>query len=134
MTLQRTQEVFNDFRAALHRLCEAYGESVESNSLAVDGTIQRFEFTFELAWKCTMKLLAFHGIQARSPRMVIKEAYKLGIIDDGDGWLVMLEDRNKTAHLYDELQAKMIYETIKSTHLSLLTELKDAIEKDWLQA
>lgn len=46
-------------------------------------------------------------------------AYKNGWIGDEAGWLAMLEDRNRTAHTYDEALAKDVYRRL-SAHLPLL--------------
>ena len=51
-----------DFSQALAQLDEAINQP-ESNPLAIDGTIQRFEFCFELAWKSTQAKLMLEGIQ-----------------------------------------------------------------------
>ena len=50
---------------ALDRLREALAEP-EGNPLAVDGTIQRFEFAIELSWKALRRLLLREG--GPSPR------------------------------------------------------------------
>ncbi len=62
-------------------------------------------------------------MEASTPRAAIKEAFKAGIIKDGDGWIKMLEDRKNTSHTYDENLAKEIYEKIKKYHVVLLEQL-----------
>ncbi|MBU1122745.1 MAG: HI0074 family nucleotidyltransferase substrate-binding subunit [Candidatus Omnitrophota bacterium] len=120
MTLERIDEFFDDFSNAVERLREALNGDFSLTSLVVDGTIQRFEFTFELSWKLANAILENNNVFARWPRMVIKEAFKFGLIKEGQGWLEMLEDRNKTSHIYDEKQALGIYERIKNKHLNFL--------------
>lgn len=120
MTLERAKEVFEDYRKAAERLREALDEDPSKGSIIVDGTIKRFEFTFELAWKLAKAILDYNNIDARGPRLIIKETFRFGLIKAGQSWIEMLEDRNKTSHIYDEKQALAIYNRIKSDHCELL--------------
>ncbi len=97
------------FREALSRFEEAL--NIEPNNpLAVDGAIQRFEFTFELAWKAIQeKLYLSEGIEIKSPRQALMQAYVLGWILDERLWLDILDDRNHTSHTYDQRLASVIY-------------------------
>jgi len=101
-----------NLEAALERLREALQEP-ETNSLAVDGTIQRFEFVIELFWKTLKRLLAAEGIQTGTPREAIQRAFEANWLGDETAWLQMLKDRNETSHVYDEDSAKKIYLRIK---------------------
>jgi len=129
MSLKRIKDIYSDFENALNRLREALNEDISKGSIVVDGTIQRFEFTFELAWKLAKNVLNYNGIEAETPRLVIKEAFKTQIVKDGDAWIDMLEDRNKTSHIYDEKQAIKIYEKIEQTHYELLEDFKNNVAK-----
>jgi len=134
MSHERMKEIYADFQRALGRLREALNEDIRGNSIAIDGTIQRFEFTFELAWKLAAAILKYQGIEADTPRSVIKEAFKAKLLKDGEAWIDMLEDRNKTSHIYDEKAAMVIYEKIKSNHYRVLEELSRVVVEfieDW---
>jgi nucleotidyltransferase substrate binding protein (TIGR01987 family) len=120
MNQERIKEFYQDFQKALRRLQESLQEDLSKGSIVVDGTIQRFEFTFELSWKLARKILAYQGIEVETPRMIVKEAFKAKLITDGEGWIDMLEDRNKTSHIYDEKQALAVYKRIKEQHFALL--------------
>jgi nucleotidyltransferase substrate binding protein (TIGR01987 family) len=124
MALERNSEIFSDFSHALERLKESLREPLSKGDIVVDGVIQRFEFTFELAWKLAQKALSYSGVNVNAPRFVIKEAFKAEILKDGDRWIDMLEDRNKTVHLYDEKSALEIYEKIKEDYYPLLEEFR----------
>lgn len=127
MNPERIKELYLDYKKALGRLNEALNEEVSKTSIIVDGTIQRFEFSFELAWKLARAILSYNGIEAEFPRLVIKEAFKTRLIQDGDGWIDMLEDRNRTSHIYDENQALMIYKKIKYSHFKLLKDFEKKV-------
>ena len=87
-----------------------------------DSAIQRFEFTFELAWKAVARLAQEEGIESLSPRAALKTALKLGWIDDDENWLTMLDDRNRTSHTYNEAIAEELYSRLRG-HLDALTGL-----------
>jgi nucleotidyltransferase substrate binding protein (TIGR01987 family) len=115
-----------EFSKALARLQEGAAEDPSRSDLVVDGLIQRFEFTFELGWKLLKGLLHHQGIECTSPRSCVKEAAVIGLVADGDGWISMLEARNRTAHLYSRDDALTIYSEIKNRFVSLLKELEDS--------
>jgi nucleotidyltransferase substrate binding protein (TIGR01987 family) len=102
------EETLERLNRALGRFKEALALPV-SEGVNLDGTIQRFEFTFELTWKCAKRALALKGIDARSPRDAIKECYGLGWIDNEKVWIDMLTDRNRTSHTYVEEIARDVY-------------------------
>ena len=129
MKPDRVNELQADYGAALGRLEAALGQDPRTTDLVVDGTIQRFEFAFELAWKLMQAILKVHGIEAASPRTAIKEAFRVGWLPDGEGWIDMLEDRNKTSQLYDETAAQAIYDKIKRQHIGRLQAWRDQAEK-----
>ncbi len=97
---------------ALERLGEAL-EEPKRNKLAIDGTIQRFEFAIELFWKTLKYLLSREGVETHTPRESLQRAFQAGWLMDETAWLQMLKDRNETSHVYDEAVAKAIYRRIK---------------------
>jgi nucleotidyltransferase substrate binding protein (TIGR01987 family) len=131
MTLERIKEIYLDYKKALERLKEALAEDISKGNIIIDGTIQRFEFTFELAWKLARAVLNYNGIEVEIPRLIIKEAFKAKLILDGEGWIDMLEDRNKTSHIYDEKEALKIYKKIKDSHFRLLQDFEKKIAKSY---
>lgn len=109
---EKPSQSLTNLGAALERLREALQEP-EENKLAIDGTIQRFEFVIELYWKTLKRLLAWEGIQTQTPREALQQAYQAGWLADETAWLQMLRDRNQTSHLYNEAMAREIYNHIK---------------------
>ncbi|MSR76933.1 MAG: DUF86 domain-containing protein [Candidatus Omnitrophica bacterium] len=123
MTADRASDLKHDYLKALKRLREAVEEDLSKGSIVIDGTIQRFEFVYELGWKLLKAVLDFQGVNAPTPRQAIKEAFQAGLIPNGEDWIDMLEDRNRTSHIYDEKSAKKIYQKIKRVHLKTLEGL-----------
>lgn len=125
---QRFSERFQDFNNALARLTESLKMKIES-SIIIDGVIQRFEFTYELAWKVMKAYLEQQGVfEPKTPREVFRESYKIGLITDGDGWLDMMIDRNLTSHTYNEAAAMEIYKKIKTKHWGLFNHLQSQLK------
>ncbi len=73
-----------------------------TNSLIIDGVIQRFEFNYELVWRVIKYYLEYQELEVKSPRSTFKEAFTIGLIENGDEWIDMLNDRNLTSYVYDE--------------------------------
>jgi len=130
MNKERVFEKLNDYKRASNRLNEATKIQIDDD-IVYDGVIQRFEFTFELSWKLMKMYLEYTGIsELKSPRATIREAYTYGLIEDGEQWIDMMVDRNKTSHLYDEEEAKLIYKKVKNTYSHLLSNLGSTLEEE----
>lgn len=129
--MRTLEDRFIQYSEAIDRLKEVidvYND--EKNQIIVDAMIQRFEFCVELSWKLLKDYLFYQGLgEYNSPRMVIKEAYVQKIIENGELWLDMIEDRNLTSHTYDEIIANTIRDNILNIHSKILFELKDTMEK-----
>ncbi|GMV00203.1 MAG: nucleotidyltransferase [Ignavibacteriota bacterium] len=81
------------------------------------GIIQFFEMTFELSWNVMKDYLTEQGFQdVLSPRQSIKQAFEAGLIQNGQLWLLALEDRNLTTHAYDEETADEIVRDIREKY------------------
>jgi nucleotidyltransferase substrate binding protein (TIGR01987 family) len=68
--------------------------------LEKEGTVQRFEYCLELAWKTVKDYLAESGVVIApvTPRQVLKDSFAAGILDDGQLWMDMLAERNLLSH------------------------------------
>lgn len=89
-----------------------------------DATIQRFEYTFELAWKLFRKVARIEGLEVNSPRQAIRAAYDVGLLEDIDLWFELLEDRNRTSHTYDESTATQVFESAGRLPTALRSAIK----------
>ncbi len=114
----------SNFAMALTRLQEGALQLEQAGDLGRDGLIQRFEFTFELAWKTLKVCFENEGlIGLTSPKTVLREAYAAGLIKTEELWLSMLEDRNSTAHIYSEHLAGQICQRIQERYIEEFNEL-----------
>ncbi len=85
--------------------------------LVFEGTIHRFEITIELVWKTLERALEFEGLNPKTPRDSVKEAFRIGWLHDEAVRLDMLDHRNTTSHtdLSDELAAANYRDTAMVT-------------------
>ncbi|MCH9690274.1 MAG: nucleotidyltransferase substrate binding protein [Gammaproteobacteria bacterium] len=89
-----------------------------------DAVIQRFEFTYELAWKALKAYLKTQDIQVLSPKETLKVAYQQGLIADASAWSELHLKRNLTSHTYDEGLAETIYDYLKASGFMLFSALQ----------
>jgi len=129
MNNERLKEKLQEYRKAVTKLKEALDEDI-SNSLLYDGVIQRFEFTYELAWKLMRLYLEYEGTATvASPRAAFKEAFAAGILADGDVWIDMINARNLTVHTYNEQMAKEIYDRVKQKYYPVFAAFAGRMEE-----
>ncbi|MFH0800027.1 MAG: HI0074 family nucleotidyltransferase substrate-binding subunit [Pseudomonadota bacterium] len=94
-----------------------------------DSAIQRFEFTFELAWKAMKAFLEKEkGLKVYSPRDAIKAAFQVSLIGEDNTWIEMIETRNLTSHVYHEETAERVYHSIPR-YLPLFKKLGEDIQE-----
>lgn len=93
--------------------------------LEKEGLIQRFEYTWELAWKVLKDYLNSEGIvlDKITPAAVIRAAFDAKIIRNGDMWMQALDARNKMAHTYDLETFESAIQDIQSQYLTLFESL-----------
>lgn len=86
--------------------------------------------TFELGWKVLKDYLESEGYIVKSPRETIKQAFQIGLINDGYIWMEALTVMNLTTHTYDEnLVNKLISDIIK-IYFPELKLLHERLEKE----
>ncbi|MBI2380399.1 MAG: nucleotidyltransferase substrate binding protein [Gammaproteobacteria bacterium] len=128
MDLDRFEERRGEFFKAAYRLREACEQP--DSSFMRDSVIQRFEFTWELAWKLMRLWLEHLGVSANNPRDVFKEALQAGLLTDGNAWSELQKMRNLTTHTYDESLAATVYHYIRGEGLGLIESLVEKV-KTW---
>lgn len=123
----RWKQRFQNFKNAFSQFEEAVKRK-NLDRLAQEGLIQRFEYTFELAWKCLQDVMQEKGFaEIRGPRPVIQQAFDDGLIEDGVLWMEMLKARNYAPHIYDEEIFQEIYNKAKNEFYKPLKKLKEKL-------
>jgi len=102
----------------------------ELSLLEKQGLIQAFEFIHELAWNLLKDYLEYQGYQnIKGSRDAIREAFRVGLIEDGEAWMDTIKARNITLHVYDESMVEEIFEVIVEKYADLFNKLKETFEK-----
>lgn len=111
----RWKQRFGHFNQALAQLQAAVELSRKRSlsNLENQGLIQAFEFTHELAWNTLKDFLEDRGVSSLyGSRDATREAFKRGLIENGEAWMNMIQSRNLTSHTYDEKTAAEIVNAI----------------------
>ncbi len=128
MNENRWRQRFQNFKKAYQLFYTAIQSFDSLNTLEKEGLIQRFEYTFELAWKTVKDYLEYQEVLVTFPREVIKSAFHHGLIEDGEIWMDMLEKRNLLAHTYDEERFQLAVSMIKDHYYAAISQLYRDLE------
>lgn len=96
--------------ATLDELADLPADKIVRNA-----AIQRFEYTFEAAWKAAQAvLLDRFGVELASPKPVVRASLENGLltVEEARIALAMVDHRNLTAHTYNEELANEIFTQI----------------------
>lgn len=125
---------FNNFTKAFSRLREAVALAHRRplTDLEEQGLIQAFEFTHELAWSTVKDFLESRGLSGLyGSKDTTREAFRQGLLTNGETWMEMIRSRNLTSHTYNEAVARAIADAICNSYfgeferlLAVLTDLK----------
>ncbi len=125
----RWRQRFVNFEKAYHLLKQYIDKPIETE-LERAGIIQLFQISFELSWELMKDYLEAQELRVKSPREAIKQAYQIGLLDDGHIWIDALSDRNLTVHTYDEKLAEKMVRDIAQTYYPQLKKLYDKLVKE----
>lgn len=119
-----------NFLQAFNNLGDIFNYQEPYGNVELVGLVGLFEICFEQAWKAMKEYLQEEGYpegETGSPRQVLKTSYAMGLIDDEEGWLAALVERNNVAHAYDEGVALAIVKNTKEKYYSLFEQLSEKL-------
>lgn len=123
----RWKQRFQNFSRAYNLLNSVLEENDidDLSNLEQEGVVQRFEYTYELAWKTLKDYLEYNGanITEITPRNVFKEAYSSKIIKNSEIFIDMMISRNLLSHTYDFNKFRDILIKVKKDYLPVLSDL-----------
>ncbi len=96
---------FKHFVRALEQLQRAteLARQRPLTELEQQGLIQAFEYTHELAWNTLKDFLESRGrLNLYGSKDSTREAFKAGLIENGEVWMEMIQSRNLSSHTYNE--------------------------------
>ncbi len=119
---------FNNLSKALKQLTK-FIEKRDLNELEEQGLIQSFEYTHELAWLTLKDFLEDRGNkEIYGSRDATREAFKLGLISDGDTWMEMIKSRNESSHTYNEETTQRICKAIFEHYYQAFLNLQKKLD------
>lgn len=131
----RWQQRFNNYKKALTKLTEAVEEYSAGNvrDIVKEGMIQRFEYTYELAWNTIKDYYEDQGeTNIQGSKDAIKLAFNRGLIANGTQWFDMVDSRKLTVHTYNEDTANQVAEDIAEVYHDLFIQLETRLGADLL--
>ena len=126
----RWQQRLVHFGQALEQLGEAVAlrQQRPLSRLERQGLIKAFEFTHELAWNTLKDFFDYQGTSGlMGSRDATREAFRGGLIEDGEVWMEMIASRNRTAHTYNENAAEEIAGRVSDAYLPLFLKLQSRL-------
>ena len=128
----RWQQRLTHFGKAFAQLNEAVELARQRplSRLEKQGAIQVFEFTHELAWNVLKDYLQDQGYQdIKGSKDATRAAFKVGLIEDGERWMAMIQSRNLSSHTYDEQTAELLVAAIFNDYAPLFIALQSEMER-----
>lgn len=122
---------FNNYNKAFSSLSAAVqlAGQRDLSKLEEQGLIQAFEYTHELAWNTLKDFLENRGVKnLYGSKDTTRQAFKAGLIVNGDTWMQMIESRNLTTHTYDEATAAKIVAAIIHSYFAEFERLQVKME------
>lgn len=129
----RWKQRFENFQRALRQVSLAMDLKAQRplTDLEQQGLIQGFEFTHELAWNVLKDYLEMEGIQGLiGSRSTAREAFKRGLVVDGEVWMDMIEKRNLSSHTYNQTVALSLVESISERYFPAFCELQQRFARE----
>jgi nucleotidyltransferase substrate binding protein (TIGR01987 family) len=127
----RWQQRLQNFSLAFAQLQDAIRltQQRDLSKLEKQGLIQAFEFTHELAWNVIKDYFEHQGnTLITGSRDATREAFKMGLISNGDVWMEMIKSRNQTAHTYNQSTADDITKKVIDLYFLNFEEFKRKME------
>jgi len=119
---------FNSYKKALAVLERAVVAANERNlnEMEEQGLVKGFEFTFELSWKLLKDYLESKGFKDfHGSKDTFKLAFQEGLISDGEIWMAMIDNRNRSSHTYEENISRQIISLVLSKYFLKFKELSE---------
>lgn len=123
---------FNNFNKAFSQFLDAVKirEDRKLSRLEEQGLVQAFEYTHELAWNTLKDFLEERGVpKMYGSRDATREAFKAGLIENGEIWMDMIISRNQTSHTYNEEAITKIVSILTSIYFDEFLNFQARMEK-----
>ena len=126
---------YENFCASLTNMKEIYNYREPYDNVVLTGLVGLYEICFEQSWKMMKEILEHHGFAegaTGSPKIILKTAYKAGMIKDEEVWLRALQARNNVTHSYNQKIALGIVAEAKADYYDMFVNLRNEVELNWI--
>ena len=126
---------YENFCVSLENMKDIYNYEEPYDNVVLTGLVGLYESTFEQSWKMMKEILEIHGFAegaTGSPKMILRTAYKAGMIKDEELWLSALQERNNVTHSYNRKIAMGIITQSKQKFYKMFCELTEEIDRNWI--
>lgn len=135
----RWKQRFQNFKRAfglLREILEAHEDVRQLEPIVKEGIIQRFEYTFELAWKTLKDKMIEDGllVERITPKFVFKLAFQSKYLDEVEIWMQMANDRNLMSHSYNFDTFDKVLARLQQDYYPKLERLHEMLLDEWMQA
>ena len=93
-------------------------QDLKMSAVVRDSAIQRFEYTYELAWKTLQRYLqqdmGVDNVDHLSRKDLFRLAAEKALLNDPEQWFEYHQKRNRTSHTYDLNTAESVYRSAVS--------------------
>lgn len=121
---------FANYSKAFAQLERFIEKGKNLNELEQQGLIQAFEYNFELAWNLIKDYYEYQGVtEIQGSRDAFRMAFNRGLVENGEGWMQMIESRTKTSHTYNKETADEIASGILNRYYVLFKSLHQTMDK-----
>lgn len=122
---------FQNFDAAMVRLRGGVDllDQPDMPAIIREGVIQRFEYTFELAWKTLKDYLVARKVTMprTGPADVIRAAFAAGYITDGEIWMEALDARDEVSHVYRQQAFDRVIDALRDRFMDRFENLHEML-------
>ncbi len=123
-TVQAFLQAFSQLKKAVE-----LAQQRSLSELEEQGLIQSFEYTHELSWNVLKDFLEEQGVgDLYGSRDSTRQAFKLGIIENGEVWMDMIKSRNLSTHTYNKDVAREISEKIIKNYFPEFSRLIETMK------
>ena len=122
--MEKYTKAYEGFKKAFEKFKEVIENPVLNEifkeDFIVEITTKRFEYSYESLWKTVKEFLRIRGIECNSPKSCFREIIKEGVVPESLEKILndMIAIRNSLVHIYDENQARSLYERIKGREIA----------------
>lgn len=126
---------YENFCNAFQNLKDIYDYNEPYTNVEMSGLVALYEICFEQSWKAMKEILEQQGFAEEktcSPKIVLKTAFAVGMIQDEDIWMAALNTRNNVAHSYNKEIALDIIHQTKIKFYQMFELLKNEMDTNWI--